>query len=107
LEPLINILEKHGLGVALAAGVGCVAWYLLRYIMNSHKEDRKTWRENIEMQHNLVTNHLSHLEQSNALICKSLEQHDKNSEKNTQQIVSAIESQTKVFKALYEMPGGR
>jgi len=107
MDVLINLLEQHGLGVALSAAIGCVAWYLLRYITCGHKEDRRIWKETLDAQQLLIMNHLSHLDRSNIEISQAVSQHDKNAERNSAAIVKAIESQTAVFKALYETPSRR
>jgi hypothetical protein len=106
MDLLMKILEQHGLGVALAAVVGYGFWRLVKYILNSHGEDRKVWKEALDMQQQLVMNHITHLNQSNAEIIQTLEQHDKNSENNASAIVKAIEAQTQVLKAYHETPGG-
>jgi hypothetical protein len=104
---LVRVLEQHGLGVAIAAAIGFVAWYLLRHLMSNHKEDRKTWKESLDAQQVLITNHLTHLDKSNAIICQSIERHDQSSKHNSEAIVKAIESQTEVLRVLHEAPPRR
>lgn len=98
MDLLLKILEQHGIGVALAIGVGLVAWRLLVYILHSHKEDRKVWKETLDSQQKLVMNHMTHLEQSNHDVIKGLETHGDNARRDTAEIVKAIETQTQMFK---------
>lgn len=106
MDLLLKILEQHGIGVALSVVIGIVCWRLLKHILSSHGEDRKVWKGTLDIQQQLVMNHITHLNQSNIEMAKFLEQHDKNSEKNANAIVKAIETQTQVLKAYNETPGG-
>jgi hypothetical protein len=102
MEVLYKVLEQHGIGVAIAVGVSLVAWFLLRHIINNHKDDRNAWREAIAVQQNLTTNHLTHLNVVTEGMCKLLQQHDISSQRNSDCIVRAIATQTDLLKALYD-----
>ena len=102
MDTLVKILEEHGLGVAMAVAIGAVCWFLLRNIMGNYKEDRMIWKETLDGQQKLVMNHMTHLQQAQNDVCGSLEQHDKNAERNASEICKAIETQTMVLKAFNE-----
>ena len=98
MDLLVNILEQHGVGVALAAAIGFVAWRLFKHVISNHKEDRKIWKETLDSQQKLVMNHMTHLEASNTDVAKGLEVHVENSKRDTAEIVKAIETQTKMIQ---------
>jgi negative regulator of sigma E activity len=105
MEPLVTILEQHGLGVAMAVAVCLVAWFLLRHIINAQKEDRKIWHETLQKQQLLIENHLTHLTASSESTLQMLQHHDENSGKNSDNIVRAIDAQTNLMRAYFEKKG--
>ncbi|RKY43054.1 MAG: hypothetical protein DRP85_00730 [Candidatus Makaraimicrobium thalassicum] len=106
MEQLLKIVETQGLGVALACAMGVVCWVLLKYIINSHKEDREAWQKLMEEQRSIITNHLSHLTSSSNELAKAMEKHDLNSINNSQRIIEAIDNQTDVIRMMLEKVGG-
>jgi negative regulator of sigma E activity len=104
MEAWYRVLEQHGIGVTIAVGVSLVAWFLLRHIINNHKDDRKAWQDSLSSQQNMTMNHLTHLNAASESMCQLLQQHDKNSQRNSDDVVRAIDAQTNLLKALYDKP---
>jgi len=93
------IFSEYGAIAATALVFISLCWFLLKHILDDHKEDRGKWLEIVNKQNCIIGNHIDHLTKSTNSLTINLKRHDDRTAMLSKQIVDAINSQTEIMKA--------